>query len=501
MPDVPPRAALTAASAIAVDALLDQYPTLGELAQLFRAAGHEIALVGGSVRDAVLLGDPGDLDLTTSARPGDALALLAGWADTTWDVGIAFGTVGARKGADLFEVTTYRADAYDRTSRKPAVRFGDTLDDDLLRRDFTVNSMAVRLPSREFVDPHDGLGDLARRILRTPATAAESFGDDPLRMMRACRFASQLGFDIAPEVSFAMTEMAERIAIVSAERVRDELSKLLLCPDPRPGLELMVGTGLADHVLPELPALRLEIDEHHRHKDVYQHTLIVLAQAIELESSHEPPMAPDLVLRLAALLHDIGKPRTRRFESDGRVSFHHHEVVGAKMARRRLTALRYPRAVIDQVSELVALHLRFHGYAGGEWTDSAVRRYVRDAGVQLPRLHKLTRADCTTRNARKAATLRRTYEGLERRIAELSAAEELASVRPELDGNQIMAALGLPPGPVVGQAYRYLLEQRLDRGPVGADEALVELLAWAAGRGMEVPAPNGSDLGDQAIRP
>lgn len=459
--------------------LLDDNPELGELAGRFAAAGHEIALVGGSVRDALLAGDPGDLDLAVSSHPQQTMALITGWADAIWDVGIAFGTIGARKGERVFELTTYRSDAYDRTSRKPEVRFGTSLSEDLRRRDFTMNSMAVRLPGREFVDPHDGLDDLAAMVLRTPATPAESFSDDPLRMMRACRFASQLGARVAPDVVSAMTEMAGRIEIVSAERVRDELTKLLLGPYPRRGLELMVDCGLADHVLPELPALRLEIDEHHRHKDVYEHSLTVLEQAIELEQSHVPQLAPDLVLRLAALLHDVGKPRTRRFQEDGRVSFHHHEVVGAKLVRRRLTALRFSRAVVDQVSDLVALHLRFHGYSGGEWTDSAVRRYVRDAGPELVRLHKLTRADCTTRNARKAAALRRTYDNLEARIAELGQAEELASVRPELDGNEIMAILQLPPGPAVGRAYKFLLERRLDRGPVSAEQARAELLEWA----------------------
>ena len=338
--------------------------------------------------------------------------------------------------------------------------------------------MAVTLPDREFVDPHDGLADLAAEVLRTPAAPEESFADDPLRMMRAARFAAQLGVTVAPEVGAAMAAMADRITIVSAERVRDELSKLLLADEPRPGLELMVDTGLADHVLPELPALRLEIDEHHRHKDVYEHSLIVLDQAIDLERSHEPTCAPDLVLRLAALLHDIGKPRTRRFERGGRVSFHHHEVVGAKMARKRLTALRYPRTVVDEVASLVELHLRFHGYGSGEWTDSAVRRYVRDAGDQVAALHKLTRADCTTRNPRKAAALRRTYDNLEERIGVLAQAEELAAIRPDLDGNEIMAILGIGPGREVGEAYRWLMERRLDEGPMDHQRAVSELREW-----------------------
>lgn len=475
---IPPPTALAAASAMAIDSLLESSPDLLELAEIFHEAGAELALVGGSVRDTVRLGQPFDLDLTTSAPPTQVLALVSGWADATWDIGIAFGTVGVRRGDTVFEITTYRADAYDRVSRKPGVVFGRSLAEDLVRRDFTINSMAVRLPEREFVDPFAGLADLATGTLRTPGAAKESFHDDPLRMMRAARFVSQLGVRPTPEVVAAITELADHINRVSAERVRDELSKLLLTPDPRPGLALMVDTGLAEHILPELPALRLEIDEHHRHKDVYEHSLTVLAQAIELETSHRPAGPPDLVLRLAALLHDIGKPRTRRFEANGAVSFHHHEIVGAKLARRRLVALRYPKHVVDEVSHLVALHLRFHGYGTGAWTDSAVRRYVRDAGEQLVELHKLTRADCTTRNARKAAALRRTYDSLEQRITELEESDDLAAVRPDLDGNQIMALLGISPGRDVGRAYNWLLERRLDRGPVTAEVAAAELLGW-----------------------
>jgi poly(A) polymerase len=483
VPDVPPRAALEAASRLAIEALLEREPALLDLAGRLHAAGHEVALVGGSVRDAILRrGAPGDLDLATSARPEQVLAALQGWADATWDVGIAFGTVGARHAGQQYELTTYRADAYDRTTRKPEVTYGDSLLEDLRRRDFTINAMAVTLPDRLLVDPFDGLADLAALRLRTPATPEESFADDPLRMMRAARFAAQLQVQVAPEVRAAMAAMAQRLAMVSAERVRDELSKLLLADAPRAGIELLVETGLADQVVPELPALRLEIDEHHRHKDVYEHSLIVLEQAIALEQAHQPAIPPDLVLRLAALLHDIGKPRTRRFERGGRVSFHHHEVVGAKLARKRLTALRFPNVVIDEVATLVELHLRFHGYGSGEWTDSAVRRYVRDAGPQLVRLHKLTRADCTTRNARKAAALRRTYDDLERRITELEAAEELAAIRPDLDGNAIMDVLGIGPGREVGQAYRWLLERRLDEGPLGRERAEAELRAWWAQR-------------------
>jgi poly(A) polymerase len=449
-----------------------------ELGERFAAAGHDLALVGGPVRDAFLgrVGD--DLDVTTDARPDDVIAIVEGWADARWDVGIAFGTIGVRKGDHKIEITTYRAESYDAESRKPDVTYGSSLEEDLGRRDFTVNAMAVRVPSLELVDPFGGLDDLARRMLRTPGTPEESFGDDPLRMMRAARFASSLGFDVAPEVVAAMTAMCGRLAIVSAERVRDELVKLVLGAEPRAGLALLVRTGLAQLVLPELPALELEVDEHHRHKDVYEHTLIVLEQAIALESTHEPVSGPDFVLRFAALMHDVGKPRTRRFEGDGRVSFHHHEMVGARITRKRMQALRFSNEDTDDVSRLVELHLRFHGYGDGEWTDSAVRRYVRDAGELLPRLHKLTRADCTTRNRRKAERLARTYDELEERIARLSEEEELASIRPALDGNQIMAVLGIPPGRDVGAAYDMLLELRLERGPLSEDDAESALRTW-----------------------
>jgi poly(A) polymerase len=434
--------------------------------------------VGGPVRDLILRRPVQDLDFTTDARPEQTERLLSGWADAVWDVGRAFGTIGGRRGEHVVEVTTYRSEAYDAASRKPEVAYGDSLDDDLLRRDFTVNAMALALPAGDFRDPHGGLQDLAQGLLRTPATPQASFGDDPLRMLRAARFAAQLGFTVAPEVRAAMADMAPRLGIVSAERVRDELVKLLLAPTPRPGLTLLVDTGLADVVLPELPALRLEVDEHHRHKDVYEHSLTVLEQAIALEGDDVP--GPDLVLRLAALLHDVGKPATRRFEPGGGVSFHHHEVVGAKLTAARLKALRFDKDTIKAVSRLVELHLRFHGYGTGEWTDSAVRRYVTDAGPLLGRLHRLTRSDSTTRNARKAARLARTYDDLEARIDRLMAAEELASVRPDLDGEQIMAVLGVRPGPVVGRAYRHLLQLRLDAGPVGAQAAREELLRWWA---------------------
>jgi poly(A) polymerase len=453
-------------------------PIAVDLGQRFTEAGFELSLVGGWVRDAILRRGEADLDFTTNAEPEQTLELLEGWADTTWDIGIRFGTIGAVRHGVQVEITTYRAENYDSDSRKPAVAFGQSLQDDLIRRDFTINAMALSLPSGELQDPFGGLADLAAGILRTPTTPEASFSDDPLRMMRAARFASQLGFTVAPEVITAMTDMAARIEIISAERVREELSKLLLSNNPRIGLALLVETGLAALVIPELPKLKLEIDEHHRHKDVYEHSLTVLEQAIELESSHEPHSEPDLILRLAALLHDIGKPKTRRFEDGGGVSFHHHEVVGAKLTKKRLMALRYSNEVIDSVTKLVELHLRFHGYSSGEWTDSAVRRYVRDAGDQIHRLHKLTRADCTTRNRRKADALRHTYDSLEARIAVLAAQEELNSIRPDLDGEQIMEILNLQPGPQVGKAYKYLLEYRLDNGPMSQEQAAEVLRAW-----------------------
>ncbi|MFB9672358.1 CCA tRNA nucleotidyltransferase [Microlunatus capsulatus] len=457
-------------------------PVAGRLGRLFADAGHELYLVGGSVRDA-LLGRLGhDLDFTTSARPDDVEALLRRFSRAVWTIGKEFGTIGCKveDGDDswVVEVTTFRSDAYAADSRKPVVQFGDTLDGDLVRRDFTVNAMAVSVPDHRFVDPWGGLADLAAGALRTPGTPEDSFSDDPLRMMRAARFAAQLGFTPVPEVVAAMTAMADRIGIISAERVRDELSKLLLADRPRPGLDLLVRTGLADRVLPELPALRLERDEHHRHKDVYEHSLTVLEQAIELEA--RLPARPDLVNRLAALLHDVGKPATRKFEEGGKVSFHHHDVVGAKLVRKRLTALRFSSDEVKAVSELVFLHLRFHGYGEAGWTDSAVRRYVRDAGDQLERLHILTRADCTTRNQAKASRLRAAYDDLEARIAVLAEQEELASLRPDLDGRQIMELLDVPPGPLVGQAYRYLLELRIDEGPLGPERAEQALRAWWA---------------------
>ena len=467
----------------AVVELIRVSPVAVELGQRFAAAGHALHLVGGSVRDALLgrLGD--DLDLTTDARPEQVHALVAGWADHTWDTGIAFGTVGVAKGGFKLEVTTYRAEAYDPDSRKPVVTYGDSLAGDLSRRDFTVNAMAVALPdwraADAFVDLHGGMAHLAAQVLRTPGTPQQSFGDDPLRMLRAARFAAQLGFTVDPEVVAAMAELAPRLEIISAERVREELTRLLLGSHPRAGLELLVDTGLAEHVLPELPALRLEIDEHHQHKDVYEHTLQVLERAIRLEQD-----GPDLVLRLAAVLHDIGKPPTRRHQPGGGVSFHHHEVVGAKMARKRLRTLTFGKDVIEPVCRLIDLHLRFHGYGTSDWTDSAVRRYVTDAGDQLERLHRLVRSDCTTRNRRRAAALAASYDSLEERIARLAAQEELSRIRPDLDGHAVMTLLGIPGGPLVKQALAHLLALRMEHGPLPRDEAEAALLTWAQEQGL-----------------
>jgi poly(A) polymerase len=463
--------------AAAVQELMRISPIVDELGARFTEAGEEIALVGGPVRDAMLGRLHQDLDMTTSARPETTERLLTGWADATWDMGRSFGTIGCRKGEWQVEITTYRSDSYDPSSRKPEITYGDTLAGDLGRRDFTINAMAVRLPDRRFEDPFDGAVDLARGVLRTPGRPEDSFSDDPLRMMRAARFAAQLGFAVDPAVVAAMTDMAARIDIVSAERVRDELVKLVLGRYPRGGLTLMVETGLAQHVLPELPALALERDEHHRHKDVYEHTLTVLEQTIDLEE-RLPGGGPDLVSRLAALMHDVGKPRTRRFQDDGAVTFHHHDVVGAKLTRKRMKALRFSNDTIEEVARLVELHLRFHGYGSGDWTDSAVRRYVRDAGADLERLHVLTRADCTTRNRRKAERLRRSYDDLEARIDRLAQEEELASLRPALDGNEIMKTLGIGPGRDVGAAYHFLLDLRLEKGPMPPEDAREALLAW-----------------------
>jgi poly(A) polymerase len=463
----------------------ERVPDVAGIGRLFAEHGHELALVGGPVRDVFLGQRPGDLDLTTDATPDQVLEMTTGWADKTWTVGIAFGTVGLRKGNSLFEITTYRSEQYGVTSRKPEVQYGRSLEEDLGRRDFTINAMAARLPGYDIVDPYRGFDALREKVLRTPGRPEQSFGDDPLRILRAARFAAKLGFEVAADVRAAMTDQADRLAIVSAERITGELTKLMLTPDPALGIDVLVQTEVAEQVLPEVSALRMEADEHHRHKDVYQHSLTVLRQAIALEPRYG--LDGDLTVRLAALLHDIGKPPTRSLLPGGRVAFHLHEVVGAKMARKRLAALRFPNDVVRDVSRLVELHLRFHGYGEGEWTDSAVRRYVRDAGPLLSRLHVLTRADCTTRNRAKAARLARAYTALEERIAELSEQEELARIRPELDGNEIMRVLGVPPGPVVGRAYDFLLELRIAEGELGRERVSQELLRWAAAEGIVPP--------------
>ncbi|MDF2919306.1 MAG: tRNA nucleotidyltransferase [Microbacterium sp.] len=457
-------------------------PVVSALADAFERAGFELAIVGGPVRDALLGRATNDLDFTTNARPDDILRVVEPLATATWDIGRAFGTIGAKVRGEQIEITTYRADSYDGLTRKPTVEFGDTLEQDLARRDFTVNAMALRVPGPSLVDPTGGVEDLVATTLRTPSDPAVSFGDDPLRMLRAARFASQLGFSLDPATEQAMTELRETLSIVSPERVQGELVKLLRTDDPARGIRLLVDTGLMQLVLPEVPALRLEIDEHHHHKDVYEHSLTVLRQAIELEHERHPGAEPDVVLRLAALLHDIGKPATRKLEPGGGVSFHHHDLKGARMARKRLQALRFDSDTISSVSRLVELHLRFFGYSEGAWTDSAVRRYVRDAGDELERLHILTRADVTTRNKRKAARLKSAYDDIERRIDELAAAEELGAMRPELDGNRIQEILGIRPGREVGEAYRFLLDIRLDEGMIGEDAAEQRLREWWAAR-------------------
>ena len=459
---------------------LAESPPVSTLASAFSAAGFELALVGGPVRDAFLGRQVNDLDFTTNARPDDILRIVTPISDAQWDVGRDFGTIAARIGRVTVEITTYRADSYDGETRKPTVAFGDSIEDDLVRRDFTVNAMALRLPERVLVDPWGGVEDLLASRITTPGAPEISFGDDPLRMLRAARFSSQLGFTVTDETVQAMTELAPRLDIVSVERISDELSKLLRTDDPVPGLRLLVDTGIAQIVLPEIPALRLEIDEHAHHKDVYEHSLTVLTQAIDLEKSRGH--SPHLILRLAALLHDIGKPATRRIEPGGVVTFHHHDVVGAKLATKRLKALRFDNDTISSVAKLIELHLRFFGYTEGAWTDSAVRRYVRDAGDQLEWLHILTRADVTTRNRRKSDRLSFAYDDLEERIAAIAEAEGIAAVRPDLDGEAIMAILGLKPGREVGEAYRFLLELRLDEGPLGAEEAEARLRAWWATR-------------------
>ncbi|MEU5908057.1 CCA tRNA nucleotidyltransferase [Micromonospora sp. NPDC047527] len=478
-PHAADRRELTAAQRNAVAELLRVSPVADELGRRFVRAGHELHLVGGSVRDALLgrLGD--DLDFCTDAHPDETLRIIKGWAESIWETGREFGTIGAQRDGLRLEITTFRAESYDQVSRNPVVAYGTSLDEDLKRRDFTINAMAVSLPEHRFTDPHGGLGDLSAKVIRTPSTPRESFGDDPLRMLRAARFAAQLRFAVHPDVHAAMSEMAADLDRITAERIRDEFTKLLCGADPITGLRLLVDTGLAERFLPELTGLKLEIDEHAQHKDVYEHTLTVVENAISFEEE-----GCDFVLRMAALMHDVGKPATKAAAPDGRVSFHHHEVVGARLTKARMKALRYPKEVTAKVTALVALHLRFYGYGRGEWTDSAVRRYVADAGDLLPRLHKLTRSDCTTRNRRKAAQLAADYDALEDRIGRIAAEEDLARVRPDLDGNAIMELLGVPPGPVVGRAWKHLKEQRLEHGPLDRDAAEAELLRWARAEGL-----------------
>lgn len=468
---------LGAAGELAIRSLIAKAPLASSLAEAFQTKGFQLALVGGPVRDALLGRLGNDLDFTTDAHPHETKKILKSWADNVWDTGIVFGTVAAKRGDTTVEVTTYRTEKYEEDSRKPDVEFGETIEGDLSRRDFTVNAMALELTTKEpkFIDPFGGLDDLAKKILRTPASAQQSFSDDPLRMMRAARFASQLNFEIHQDVLNAMQTMTSRISIISAERIRDEFIKLLMSDNPRIGITVLVDTGLATLVLPEIPKLRLEVDEHHHHKDVYEHSITVLEQAIAQEDRLG---GPNLVIRLAALLHDIGKPKTRNLIAGGGVSFHHHEVVGARLTKTRLKALRFDNDTIDAVETLVALHLRFHGYGDGEWTDSAVRRYVRDAGDLLIHLHVLTRADCTTRNAKKADRLSRTYDGLEQRIEKLAQEEELSKIRPDLDGAQVMQLLGIKPSADVGKALDFLMEQRMEHGPLGEERATEELIQW-----------------------
>ncbi|GGM51435.1 CCA tRNA nucleotidyltransferase [Micromonospora sonchi] len=473
------RRELTSAQRNAVAELLRVSPVADELGRRFAAAGHELHLVGGSVRDALLgrLGE--DLDFCTDAHPDQTLDVVRGWAEAIWETGREFGTIGCQRDGLRLEITTFRAESYDQVTRNPLVEYGTSLVEDLRRRDFTVNAMAVSLPEHRFTDPYGGLADLAAKVVRTPGTPAESFGDDPLRMLRAARFAAQLRFSVHPDVRAAMSRMAPDLDRITAERIRDEFTKLLCGADPIAGLRLLVDTGLADRFLPELTGLKLEIDEHAQHKDVYEHTLTVVRNAISYEED-----GPDFILRMAALMHDVGKPATKAVGPDGRVSFHHHEVVGARLTKARMKALRYPKDVTSKVTGLVALHLRFYGYGRGEWTDSAVRRYVTDAGDLLSQLHKLTRSDCTTRNRRKAAQLAADYDALEERIARIAAEEDLARVRPDLDGNAIMELLGVPPGPIVGRAWKHLKDLRLERGPLDRDTAEAELLRWARDEGI-----------------
>jgi poly(A) polymerase len=466
-----------AAAELAITTLTKQAPAATSLATDFKAAGFKLALVGGPVRDAILGRLGNDLDFTTNARPKESEKILKKWADSVWDIGAAFGTVAGKKGEITVEITTYRSENYEKDSRKPSVEFGENIEGDLSRRDFTINAMALELTTDEptFIDLFNGVDDLQNKIIKTPGKPSDSFTDDPLRMMRAARFMSQLNFTIDESVLVAIKEMAHRLSIISSERVRDEFIKIIMSDNPRLGISLLVECGLADIFLPEIPKLKLEIDEHHHHKDVYEHSLTVLEQAIALE---ERLGGANLTLRLAALLHDIGKPKTKALIAGGGVSFHHHEVVGAKMTKERLRTLRFDNHIVKDVGQLVFLHLRFHGYGSGEWTDSAVRRYVRDAAELLDHLHLLTRADCTTRNQKKAQLLANTYDQLEQRIKELMQQEELNKIRPDLTGEQIMQILNIKASPMVGKAYDFLLELRLENGPIGEDKATEALLTW-----------------------
>ena len=468
---------IDAATQLAITTLSKQAPAATDLAKQFKSAGFKLALVGGPVRDAILGRLGNDLDFTTDALPKQSEKILEKWADSVWDIGAAFGTVAGKKGEITVEITTYRSESYDPSSRKPDVEFGKSIEADLARRDFTINAMALELTTEQptFIDLFNGVTDLQNKLIKTPGKPEDSFTDDPLRMMRAARFMSQLNFAVDPAIIAAIKNMSSRLEIISAERIRDEFTKIILSPAPRIGITLLVETGLADYFLPEVPKLKLEIDEHHHHKDVYEHSLTVLEQAIGLEQRLG---GPNLTLRLAALLHDIGKPKTKQLIPGGGVSFHHHEVVGARMCKERLKKLRFDNHLINDVAKLTFLHLRFHGYGSGEWTDSAVRRYVRDAGELLTHLHLLTRADCTTRNKKKAEGLAKTYDQLEKRIEDLMAQEELNKIRPDLTGDEIMQILGIKPSPIVGKAYEFLLELRLEHGPQGAEKAKEELLKW-----------------------
>ncbi len=443
-----------------------------ELAERFAAAGHVLYLVGGSVRDA-LLDRPGkDLDFATDARPDEIREIVRPWAEDLYLAGQAFGTVGAIRDGRVHEITTFRSEVYRDESRKPRVTFSDDIEEDLSRRDLTVNAMALRIPvaageAPRMVDPHGGLVDLHEGILRTPLDPEVSFGDDPLRMLRLFRFVATLGFTPDPAAVDAVRRMHPRLAIVSAERIREEFDRLLVGGWVGPALWGLVETGLGEEFLPELPALGAAHDPIHRHKDVLAHTIAVVEKC-----------SPRLELRLAAAFHDVGKPATRRFEAGG-VTFHHHEVVGARMTRERLEALRYPRHTIERVCRLVFLHMRPHTYKMG-WTDSAVRRYVRDAGPLLEDLNELVRCDVTTRNRRRARAIARRIDELEERIAELRAREELDRLRPPIDGNQVMAYLGIEPGPTVGEIMRMLYERRIEDGPYGEEEAYRMLDAWRA---------------------